>query len=135
MAKTGDVQFINVTANVNYDYMLVETPGTGKRWRLQQLFTIPPSLIKSKVDMTILAAPSMRQANGDVISNRTINTVLTELRTLTDKLTVTELNGLDNQTYKTLLDNTATAVRSVKDETGRIVQYEIDLSLWDLYVA
>jgi len=135
MAKTGDVQFTNVTANVNYDYMLVETPGAGKRWQLQQLFTTPPSLIKSKVNMTILAAPSMRQADGNIISDRTINTVLTELRTLTDKLTVTELNGLDNQTYKTLLDNTATAVRSVKDETGRIVQYEIDLSLWDLYVA
>jgi hypothetical protein len=133
MAKTGDVMFTYDAIEVNY--MLAVDEEGRKRWSVQQLFTQPPSLIKSKVDMVIKAAPNMRQANGTVISTRTIATVMTELRTLTGKLAAITLSGLDALTYKVLLDQRATNVTSVVDETGRITEYDITVSCWELYTV
>ena len=134
MAKTGDVMF---TADaVEYNYMLAVDENGRKRWQVRQLYTQSPSIVKSKIDMVIVAAPHMRQASdGTVIETRTIATVLGELRTLVDEVDPEEivLDGLDVQTYNILFDKTATDVRSVVDETGRIVEYEITLSCWDLY--
>lgn len=128
MARTGDVRF------ADYHYMLQVT-NNEKAWSAQQLVTEPPSLIKSKIDMVILAAPKMRQADNDVIATRNIATVLGELRTLADTATLIELEGLDAQTYNVMFDKAATKVRSIRDESGRITQYEISISCWDMYTV
>ncbi|RLC34001.1 MAG: hypothetical protein DRZ76_03485 [Candidatus Nealsonbacteria bacterium] len=133
MAKTGDVMF--TLSATEYNYMLAVDANGRKRWNMQQLFTQPPSLIKNKIDMVIQAAPSMRQADGTVISTRDIATVLGELRTLADSTSVITLDGLEDQTYNVLFDQRATNARSIVDETGRIVQYEIEISCWDIYQA
>ena len=133
MAKTGDVMF--TLSETEYNYMLAVDANGRKRWNMQQLFTQPPSLIKNKIDMVIQAAPSMRQADGTVISTRDIATVLGELRTLADSTSVITLDGLEDQTYNVLFDQRATNARSIVDETGRIVQYEIEISCWDIYQA
>lgn len=133
MAKTGDVQF-NINVNATYDYMLVEQNG-NKAWAYQHLFTVAPSLIKGKLDMVVLAAPAMRNVAGNVIATRTIATILTELRTLTDVVADMTLDGFDAATYKVLLDPKATQVRAAYDETGKIVRYEIAISCWERYTA
>lgn len=136
MAKTGDVEFIYppITPTETYDYMLAQDANGQKAWQVRQLFMQAPSLIKDKIDLTILAAPQMRQADGTVIATRTISTVLTELRSLTDKTAVIKLDGLDGiSTYRVLFDQTATNAKTILDPTGRITQYEIDLSCWNLY--
>jgi len=126
-----DVRFTFDTTN--YDYMLAIDANGRKRWGVQQLFTQPPSLIKNKVDMVIKAAPKVRIKAGTVDSTRTIANVLTELRTLADKVVNMTLTGLDEKTYKVLFDKAATNARSIIDETGRIIEYEIDISCWDMY--
>ena len=126
-----DIRFtFNAT---NYDYMLATDANGRKRWSVQQLFTQPPSLLKNKIDMVVKAAPKVRIKAGTVDSTRTIGNVLPELRTLADKVVNMTLTGLDEQTYKVLFDKAATNARSVIDETGRIIEYEIDISCWDMY--
>ena len=131
MSIPMDVRFTFDTTN--YDYMLAIDANGRKRWGVQQLFTQPPSLIKNKVDMVIKAAPKVRIKAGTVDSTRTIANVLTELRTLADKVVNMTLTGLDEKTYKVLFDKAATNARSIIDETGRIIEYEIDISCWDMY--
>jgi hypothetical protein len=131
--KTGDVKF--TIGATDYNYMLAVDGAGRKRYSVQQLFTRPPSLIKNRIDMVIMAAPNMRQANGTVITSRTIALVLAELDIFRKAVAVITLEGLDAQTYKILLDPRATNATSVVDETGRIVEYEIAISCWDLYQA
>jgi len=128
----GDITF-NL-ANTTYSYMVVEDNGR-KQWSYQHLYSIPPSLIKGKVDVVILAAPAMRNVAGNVIATDTIANVLTQLRTLTDAVTDITLTGYDAASYKVLLDPKATQVRSALDETGRITRYEIAISCWERYTA
>ena len=127
-----DIRFtVGVT---NYDYMLAVDANGRKRWGVQQLFTQPPSLLKNKIDIVVKAAPKVRIKAGTVDSTRTIGNVLPELRTLIDKVANITLTGLDEQTYKVLFDKAAASnARSVIDETGRITEYEIDISCWDMY--
>ena len=132
-AKTGDVKFTTV-APVDYNYMLA-VRDNEKAWYVEQRVKQPPSLVLTKIDMTILAVPAMTQANGARITTRTIGTVLTELRTLADTSTAIVLDGFDGQTYNIMLDTKASKVRSIKDESGRITQYWIDISCWDIQVA
>ena len=131
MSIPMDVRFTFDTTN--YDYMLAIDANGRKRWGVQQLFTQPPSLLKNKIDMVIKAAPKVRIKAGTVDSTRTIANVLTELRTLADKVVNMTLTGLDEKTYKVLFDKAATNARSIIDETGRIIEYEIDISCWDMY--
>ena len=128
MAKTGDVQF--TYNSTSYDYMIAVI-GNQKQWYAEQRALMPPSLILTKIDMVILAAPEMPQADGEVITTRTISAVLAELRILADKETPITLDGYDGVTYKVLLDPIATKITSVKDESGRITQYHIAISCWD----
>jgi len=133
MAKTGDVQF-TTTAPLDYNYMLV-TSGNEKEWYVEQRVLQPPSLILTKIDMVILAAPKMTQADETVIATRTIATVLTELRTLAEQETLIVLDGFDGQTYNVMLDPKATKTKAVKDESGRITHYHIAISCWDMKPA
>ena len=125
-----DVKFtLSVT---DYEYMLASDDNGQKKWSVQQLFRQPPSLLRNKIDLTIKAAPSMRDLNDVVYTTRDITTVLAELRVLTDGDTIT-LTGFDAGTYYVTFDPNATNVRSVVDESGRITEHEIDISCWDLY--
>ena len=130
MAKTGDVMFTYDTTEINY--MLAVDANGRKAWQVQHLFTQPPSLIKNKIDMTIKAAPKMRRVDGTVITTRTIDAIMAELQTLTNRKINITLNGLDAQFFNVLLDPKATRVLSVADETGRKVEYDIDISCWGL---
>lgn len=114
-------------------YMLAQDAQGKKAWKVMQLFYQPPSLIKEKIDLTILAAPQMRDDTGTVVTDRAIGTVIDELRVHADAVAAITITGLDDETYKVLFDKTATQVRSVLDPTGRITHYEIDLSCWGLY--
>ncbi len=127
MATVGEVV---IGAN---HYMLAQDANGQKSWQVRQLFMQPPSLIKDKIDLTILAAPQMRDNASVVVTDRTISTVLGELRVHTDAVVAITMTGKDAQTYKVLFDQTATNCRTILDPTGRITQYEIDLSCWNLY--
>ena len=116
----------------SYEYMLAPDDNGQKKWSVQQLFRQPPSLLKNKIDMTIKAAASIRQTGDDIVPTDDITTVLAGLRTLTDGDTIT-LTGFDAGTYYVTFDPNATNVRSVVDESGRVTEYEIDISCWDLY--
>lgn len=134
MAKTGDVMF--TADSVEYNFMLAVDDNGRKRWQVQQLFTQPPSLIKNKIDMVAKAGGHIRLADGSTISTAMdIDDLLEDLRTLTDETDPTEivLSGLDAETYNVLLDKAATSANSVVDETGRITEYEIAISCWDLF--
>ena len=125
-----DVKF--TYSGTDYEYMLALDDNGQKKWSVQQLFRQPPSLLRNKIDLTIKAAPSMRDLNNVVYTTRDITTVLAELRVLTDGDTIT-LTGFDKRTYYVTFDPNATNVRSVVDESGRVTEYEIDISCWDLY--
>lgn len=125
-----DVKF--TYSGTSYEYMLAPDSNNQKRWAVRPLFRQPPSLLKNKIDMTIRAAASVRDLDNTVFTTRTISTVLTELRTLTDGDTIT-LVGYDGATYYVTFDPNAAYVKSVIDESGRITEYDIDLSLWDLH--
>lgn len=132
MAKTGDVQFVTVTPTT-YNYMIASVNGQ-KAWNWQPQYTIPPSLIKGKINMVVKASPKQRQANGTtVITTRDITTILAELRILMDAVADITLTGYDAATYYVLLDNEGADVQSVRDETGRITEYNIGISCWDRY--
>ena len=125
-----DVKF--TYSGTSYEYMLASDDNGLKKWSVQQLFRQPPSLLKDKIDMTIKAAASVRESDDDVVTTKTISTVMTQLRTLADGDTIT-LVGLDAQTYYVTFDPNATSVRSVTDESGRVTEYEIAISCWNLY--
>lgn len=134
MAQTGDVMF--VADSVEYNFMLAVDDNGRKRWQVQQLFTQPPSLIKNKIDMVAKAGPYIRLADASTITTAMdIDDLLEDLRTLADETDPTEivLTGLDDETYNVFLDKAATNAVSVVDETGRVVEYEIAISCWDLY--
>jgi len=125
-----DVKFtLNST---DYEYMLAVDTNGQKHWNVQQLLRQPPSLLKNKIDMVILAAPSIRDLDDDVYPTRDIDTIMGELRILADSDTIT-LTGFDDRTYYVTFDPNATNVRSIVDESGRVTEYEIDISCWDLY--
>jgi len=121
-------------SGTDYEFMLAVDTNGQKRWRVQQLFMPPPSLLNHKIDMVILAAPSVRDEGDDVVTTKDIATVMANLRTLIDGNTIT-LTGYDEQTYYVTFDSKATEINAIKDESGRITQYEISLSCWDLYQA
>lgn len=135
--KTGDVMFTidkGGAGEKDYNYMLA-IRDNQKQWYVEQRVLQPPSLILTEIHMTVLAAPEMTQANGVPISTRTISTVLGELRTIADTATVIVLDGLDDEIYNVMLDPRATKTTSVKDESGRVTQYEIAISCWDMKQA
>ena len=121
-------------SGTDYEFMLAVDTNGRKQWQVQQLFTQPPSLLKNKIDMTIKAAPSMREGDNVPITDKDIETVLGELRILIDGDTIT-LTGFDGETYYVTLDPKSTNAQSVVDESGRITEYNIDISCWDLYQA
>jgi len=121
-----------VYSGTTYQYMLALDKDGQKKWDVQPLFRQPPSLLRNKIDLTIKAAPSMRDLNDVVYTTRDITTVLAELRVLTDGDTIT-LTGFDAGTYYVTFDPNAAHIRSIMDEAGRITEYEIDISCWDLY--
>ena len=125
-----DIKF--TYSGTSYEYMLaVDTKGQ-KRWAVQQLFKQPPSLLENKIDMVISAAATMRDLDDVSVDDRDIATIIAELRVLTDGDTIT-LVGYDAQTYYVTFDQNATNSRAVTDDSGRITEYEIDISCWDLY--
>ena len=125
-----DVKF--TYSGTSYEYMLaVDTKGQ-KRWAVQQLFKQPPSLLENKIDMVISAAATMRDLDDVSVDDRDIATIIAELRVLTDGDTIT-LVGYDAQTYYVTFDQNATNSRAITDDSGRITEYEIDISCWDLY--
>lgn len=131
MATVGDISF--TFDSTTYDYMLAQDENGQKAWRVRQLFMQPPSLLKDKIDMTILAAPETRDTTEAIVTDKSIATVLVELRVLADKTSAITLTGFDGQTYKVLFDQSATNIKSILDPTGRITHYTIDLSCWNLY--
>ena len=124
-----DVKF--TYSGTSYEYMLAVDNEGQKRWAVQQLFKQPPSLLKNKIDMVILAAADMRDLDNVLADDRDITTVLAELRVLTDGDTIT-LVGYDAQTYYVTFDQNATNARAITDDSGRITEFEIDISCWDL---
>ncbi len=133
MAKTGDVEFtIGVTP---YNFMVKADERGRKAWNVRQLARTAPSMARQKIDMVIVAAADMRQADGTAIATRTISTVLAELRTLSDVTTINgvALVGYDGASYFVLFDIDATSVTSRTDESGRMTEYDIALSLWGFY--
>ena len=133
MAKTGDVEFnYNANATTTYNYMLALNADNQKAWQVQQIYTQPPSLIKNQIDMTIKAGPKMRLSDGTSNSAvMDITNVKTQLRSLADSTTEIALNGYDDQSYNVLFDPAATRIVSKFDETGRIVEYDINLKCYD----
>jgi len=130
-AKTGDVMF--TITPTDYNYMLAMVGGK-KAWNVQPKYTIPPSLIKNRINMVIKASPIQRQANGTtVLATRTIATILAELRILMDAVADITIDGYDAGTYYVLLDSEGADIQSVIDETGRIIEYDIGISCWDRY--
>jgi len=133
MPKTGDVQF--TLGDDDYNYMIAVDGNGDKEWYVEQWVLQPPSRILSKIDMVILAAPDMTQADGTPIDTRTISTVLDELRVLADAATLATLDGLDGKTYHVDLDRSATKTKATKDESGTVTQYKIAISCWDKKTA
>lgn len=134
MAKTGDVMFTKDKGGAGekeYNFMLA-VHDNEKAWWVDQWRLQPPSLILAKIDMVVLAAPEMTQADGTPIDTRKIGTVLTELATLAAETSLITLDGLDNETYNVKLDRKPTKTKSVKDESGTITQYEIAVSAWGM---
>lgn len=133
MAKTGDVMF--TLSETEYNFMLKADERGRKAWNVRQLARPAPSMAKQKVDMVIVAAADMRQADGTAINTRTIATILAELRTLADATGINDvaLNGYDAESYFILFDIDATSVTSRTDESGRMTEYDIALSNWGFY--
>ena len=126
----SDVTF--TLSGTDYEYMLAQDDNGQKRWSVQQLFRPPPSLLENKIDLVILASPAMRDSDNNIIDTRDIATVIDELRTLIDGNTIT-LVGYDDETYYVTFDPNATKINPILDISGRITEYEITLSCWDLY--
>ena len=133
MAKTGDVMF--TIGEVITDYMVKADERGRKAWNVRQLARAAPSMAKQKIDMVIVAAGDMRQADGTAIKTRDIATVLAELRVLADSTAINAvaLDGYDGEDYLVLFDIDATSVTSRTDESGRMTEYDIALSLWGFY--
>lgn len=127
---TYDVDF--TYGGTTYYYMLAVDNNGQKRWSVQQIYRPPPSLLKNKIDMTLLAAPDMREGEDSVVDTKTLTQLKSDLRTLLAANTIT-LTGYDDETYTITFDPNATNIKTIADESGRITQYEIGVSCWDLY--
>ena len=132
-AKTGDVKF--TLGSTDYNYMLAQDENGQRFWSVKPLFMQPPILLEDKIDLTILAAPDLRQADGDVLITRTITTIAAELRLLIDSLEYITLDGYDGVSYDVMFDQTAGEIQSVLDPSGRLTHYAIKLSCWHLCKA
>jgi len=131
--KTGDVMF--TLGSTDYNYMLAQDENGQRYWSVKPLFMQPPILLEDKIDLTILAAPDLRQADGDVLITRTITTIAAELRLLIDSLEYITLDGYDGVSYDVMFDQTAGEIQSVLDPSGRLTHYAIKLSCWHLCKA
>ena len=125
----SDVRF--TYSAVNYDFMLAEDDN-GKRWNVEPIFRPAPSLMKNKITMTLKIAADIRYEDDSLHDDNAISATLTNLRTLTDGNTIT-LTGFDDATYYVTFDPNPVNIRSVLDESGRVVEYDIDVICWDLY--
>ena len=116
----------------SYQYMLCEDDKGQKLWDVEPKFDQPPSLIKNRVTLSIKAADQMRDQDDKVIKHRDIDTVQGEIRTLTDGEDITLL-GWDDRTYYVTFDVNAAHAVAIRDKSGKITEYRIDIICWDLY--
>ena len=130
----ADYDVIFTYSGTSYYYMLAADEKGKKVWNVRQLYRPPPSLLKHKIDMTLLAAPKMRDGSTDnkTTTAKTLSQLKSDLSTLLAGNTIT-LTGYDNETYYVTFDPDATNIKSMLDESGRITHYEIDVSCWDIY--
>jgi len=127
-----DVQFTVNSGDYQgriYRYSLATKNGV-KQWNVIPLFEPPPSVIKEKIEMTIMAQERNIPRSG-ALELATVNKILDEIRTIAQDTAT--LMGIDGKDRLVQVDENGYLLESGVNETTREPEYLISLVCWTIY--
>jgi hypothetical protein len=132
--KSHDVQFrINAGTYKGriYGYTLASKNGE-KLWSVIPRFEPPPSMIKERIEMSLVA----RQGNFPLSGGQElaqVNKLIDELSAIGGEVEKVTLIGIDKKERLVQIDEDGFIISSVVTETGRDPEYIVNLTCWGLY--
>ena len=113
-----------------YKHTLALDKG-AKMWSVTPLFKPCPSMIKERIEMTLVAREANIPLSG-AVELRMVNQIMEELSSMAEQTNVT-LTGLDYQERPILIDQDGFSMTTAVNETGRSPEYRITVVAWGLY--
>lgn len=130
MMKAQDVKF-TLDDGTTYTYMLARTEE-GKAWKVDRVFTQPPSIIKYQIEMTIAIGGDRARRSG-ALQLRRVKQVIEDLEVLIDETADITLTGLDDIDYYVSIDPKGLKLDVRSDESNRDCEYNVTLLCWGFY--
>lgn len=130
---THDVLFTVNTGDYKgkvYGYTLATNNGV-KMWGVTPQFRPPPSMIKEKIEM-VLMAREMNIPQSGAVELQGITQIINELSNIAGETNVT-LKGLDYQERPILIDREGFSIVVVANETTRSSEYRVNVTCWGLF--
>jgi hypothetical protein len=128
--KPYDVTFI-LTNGTKYDFMLAKS-GEKKLWEVQRMYTIAPSLIKQKINMTVTAREDEMSLSG-IRQLKRVAEILSNLDAMIDETENITLHGFDSIDYPVVIDKEGIRANTVIHEGERDPEYQVQVICWGVY--
>ncbi len=112
-----------------YRYTLATKDGV-KQWVVIPLWSPPPSVIKERIEMTIMAQDQSIPRSA-ALELATVNKLLDELRIIAEDTAT--LKGIDKQERTVQIDENGYFIETVMNESTKEPEYQVSLTCWSLY--
>lgn len=130
IVRTHDINF-QLNDGSDFGFMLAKSKGE-KAWNVTRVFRSPPSMVKQEIHIVITAREDEMSASA-VRQLKRMEEILEDLEKIMAWTGGITLVGLDDLSYKILIDKSGLRIKTLLHEQEREPEYQVEILIWGLY--